>query len=317
MGWRFAWCVAVGALALLIVRVVWHDGTWALLLVNSYRPLTFGVAVPVAAVAIIRRRHRLAAAAAVPAGWALLTLTALIPGTPTAEAPTFRLVTANLLMVHDDPASLLDEIETFDADVLVFQEVSGRWADEFAARGYSDRYPTAFVHAQEDSFGSALFSRFAFEDLDFLEVDGLVWPRAVLRVGEHRVEVLNVHTLPPRTANYAERHRAELDELATWSERDGAVILAGDFNSTGWSRFAADVAGRYDDAWEVAGSGWGNTWPNGLFSLPPARLDHVYVTEAVTVHAAQLGRGEGSDHRPLIVDLAFRATSEASRRRTP
>ena len=30
-----------------------------------------------------------------------------------------------------------------------------------------------------------------------------------------------------------------------------------------------------DDAWELAGSGPGYSWPNGVFHLPPLRLDHL------------------------------------------
>lgn len=83
-------------------------------------------------------------------------------------------------------------------------------------------------------------------------------------------------------------------------------VVTGDFNSTPYSRFAAAMDRRDDDAWDLAGAGYGHTAPNGLFPLPPIRLDHVYVSESLTVTSAEMGIGTGSDHRPLIVEVGLR-----------
>jgi endonuclease/exonuclease/phosphatase (EEP) superfamily protein YafD len=61
-----------------------------------------------------------------------------------------------------------------------------------------------------------------------------------------------------------------------------------------------------DDAWEVAGRGFGFTWPNGVFPLPPIRLDHVFVSRELAVVGARVGEGSGSDHRPVIVEISRR-----------
>ena len=85
-----------------------------------------------------------------------------------------------------------------------------------------------------------------------------------------------------------------------------SFIVAGDFNSTPDSSFAARMRALSDDAWEAAGSGFGFTWPNGLFSLPPMRLDHVFVSPDLGVLRATLGVGLGSDHKPIITEVARR-----------
>jgi endonuclease/exonuclease/phosphatase (EEP) superfamily protein YafD len=62
-----------------------------------------------------------------------------------------------------------------------------------------------------------------------------------------------------------------------------------------------------DDAWETGGRGFGFTWPNGMFQLPPIRLDHVFVSRDFGVLGARVGTGAGSDHRPVVADVARRA----------
>jgi endonuclease/exonuclease/phosphatase (EEP) superfamily protein YafD len=95
---------------------------------------------------------------------------------------------------------------------------------------------------------------------------------------------------------------------------DGPLIVAGYLNAT--SHAAAferlvDIGLR--DVHDHLGRGLATTWPNGVFSLPNLRLDHVLVTDELVPLAVREGIGEGSDHRPVIVDLALdhSATSAA------
>ena len=133
--------------------------------------------------------------------------------------------------------------------------------------------------------------------------------RGVLRVDGRDVELVNVHLLPPRTLDYSRRyHRQGADELLNIVRRLGgkSFIVAGDFNVDARFHFAPACAASADDAWEAAGSGFGFTWPNGMFPFPPMRLDHVFVSRDFEVVAASVGRGPGSDHRPVTADLVRR-----------
>jgi endonuclease/exonuclease/phosphatase (EEP) superfamily protein YafD len=86
-----------------------------------------------------------------------------------------------------------------------------------------------------------------------------------------------------------------------------SFIVAGDFNSTPDSDLATRMRDLADDAWEAAGRGFGFTWPNGLFPYPPIRIDHVFLSRDFGVLAARVGEGAGSDHRPVMADVARRA----------
>lgn len=310
--WIAGWVATAVLFAAAFFRLVWHDGLWPLLIVNSYTPLFFAPAWVILPLAIWKKKFRMAGVAALCAMWhmwcvAPMSVAAEPP--PAAAGPQLRLATCNLLTNNWQTDALLDELEAQNPDVLVLQEVSPLWVRAIEERGWNERFPHQIVEPRVDAFGAAILSRIAPTEAEIMEVDGLPWPRMVIPHGDQRIEVLNVHTLPPRTAAYTEGHRRQLDVIARWAMDDGrqnARMLVGDFNSTPWSLFHSQIGEQFDDAWDLAGDGLGHTWPNGLFNLPPARLDHVYMTRELTVTDVQVGTGTGSDHRPIIVDLAWR-----------
>ena len=236
-----------------------------------------------------------------------LSLVRVLPGTlgstPGGEAQ-LRLVTANVLMVHPDPDALLEELLAFDADVIVLQEVSPRWA---AALEAVEDYPYRVVLPQEDSFGIALLARVPI-DAGLEDLHGVAMVRARLDVEGQPVEVWNVHTLPPRNAEYTPVWHAQLQTLAAAAAaHEVPTVLAGDLNATRHhpSHRRLRRAGLRD-AHAQLGRAAERSWPNGLFPVPSLKLDHVLVTEEWEAVDARRGRGEGSDHQPLMVDLRLR-----------
>jgi endonuclease/exonuclease/phosphatase (EEP) superfamily protein YafD len=56
-------------------------------------------------------------------------------------------------------------------------------------------------------------------------------------------------------------------------------------------------------AHEDRGQGYAVTWPNGARWIPPIRIDQAFVSPEVECISIREGRGAGSDHKPLILDL--------------
>ena len=308
--WGAAWAITAILVSFAAMRLVWHDGLWVFMLGNGLTPYLYLPVWPVAAAAVVARRRRLAAVASVVAAlhgyW---TIAPLLPRSAAATTGrTLRVVSANLLMVHQDPARLAEELDRQDADVYFLQELSPHWDDELERRGFWSRYPFNKRLTSDDSFGTAIASRLPVRDLHVFWSAELPQMRGVLRVDDRDVELLNVHLLPPRTLAYVPYYRQGADELVNIVQglAGKTFIVAGDFNSTPDSVFAARMRRLSDDAWEAAGSGFGFTWPNGMFTLPPMRLDHVFVSPDLSVLRATLGVGLGSDHRPIIADVARR-----------
>ena len=80
----------------------------------------------------------------------------------------------------------------------------------------------------------------------------------------------------------------------------GAVILAGDFNSTPWSHNFRNLS-------KVAGlrkaSGIYPTWPVSRLPLPQLAIDHILVSEEIAINRLSVGRRVSSDHLPVVAEL--------------
>jgi endonuclease/exonuclease/phosphatase (EEP) superfamily protein YafD len=314
---RVAWGVAWGVAALLasgvIMRLAWHDGLWLYLLLNGWTPFAYLPAWPVAAAAVVARRWRLAGVAlAVVLFHGYWTLAPLLPRAAHAApgaGQRLRVASANLLEVNQEPEALAAELERLDADVYFLQELSAEWDELLEARGFWRRYPFNRRLITGDAFGNAIASRVPARDLAVFGSAELPQMRGVLQFEGRDVELVSIHLMPPRTLDYARRyHRPGTDAVLEIARQLGgrSFIIAGDFNATPDSYFAARMRRFADDAWEAAGSGFGFTWPNGMFPFPPMRLDHVFVSRDLEVVAVSVGRGPGSDHRPVTVDLVLR-----------
>ncbi len=79
-------------------------------------------------------------------------------------------------------------------------------------------------------------------------------------------------------------------------------LIVGDFNSTPRSPSRARLSPRFRDGFEMAGAGWGGTWPR---SRPAIRIDAVYANRFSDISVESVWTfdpGQGG-HRGLIVDL--------------
>ena len=270
------------------------------------------LALPVAIGLRARREGRLAAL------FCLLHLALVLPLHRGAETPpaarALRVLSANLLMVHPDPEAVVPLYLAQEADVWVLQEYSPRWEAAFARAQIPALFPNGIAQVQEDSFGIALFSRLPLVDSGIGDLEGVpfAWARLLLPsptdgLPPQVVELVAVHTLPPRTAAYHQAWRTQLTAIqALAASRYGAMILAGDLNlspvSAAWQQI---TSGDMRGAHEACGRGAAVTFPNGIFPLPSARFDHVLLSPELGCVAIRELAGTGSDHSAVVADLGW------------
>lgn len=228
-----------------------------------------------------------------------------LPSRPQGDAQ-LRLASANVLMVHQDPERVIADLVAQNPDLIVLQEISHEWADALDRSAALEPWPHRLIHPQYGSFGVAVLSK---EPLSMTveSLAGIPMARVELNLGGQRVDVYDVHTLPPRSDEYA---AIWSEQMALLTERvqnsPVPVILAGDFNATRHHpSYKRLTRAGVTDAHAQVGRASAKTWPNGLFPVPSLRLDHVLVGEGVAVHAVQEGPANGSDHKPLFVDLGW------------
>jgi endonuclease/exonuclease/phosphatase (EEP) superfamily protein YafD len=81
------------------------------------------------------------------------------------------------------------------------------------------------------------------------------------------------------------------------------AILVGDFNATPWSPHLLDLR-RMGFRRVPCGGPLTRTWRSQEFPFYALPIDHVLVTPSVRVASCRVGAGNGSDHHPLIVEIA-------------
>jgi endonuclease/exonuclease/phosphatase (EEP) superfamily protein YafD len=280
---------------------------WADLLVH-FRPHYLLLALLLLALALWQRRR----------GWqsaAVLTLLLNAPATlqggtaallRPAQAQPVRIAALNLLWRNTRHAEALAWARGTDADILVFVEVDPRWQQ--ALQALRPQYPHERALQRAGHSGTLLLSRWPLTAATPLDAGTPGTPELMADVATPGgvLRVIAVHaTWPLGPAVSAARAREFALIADTASATTLPLVAIGDFNVTPASPHFTTLLerGRLSDA--AAGRGWQPTWPS-LLPWLGLRIDHALVSPQVAVNSYARGRVEGSDHRPIVVDLQVR-----------
>ncbi|WP_045876167.1 endonuclease/exonuclease/phosphatase family protein [Pseudofrankia sp. DC12] len=314
LGW-LTWLVLAVLAVLALGRLTHLDDALAYpySAVNALTPLVYLPAYAAVAVGFGLRRNLLMLAAVPLIGLHLFwTVPELWPSSPDdapAGAVSVRLLTANLEFTNAQAARLGPQIAAQHPDIVVLEEVSPLTLDGVESSGAVARFPYHAVHTDLGAFGYAVYSRFPLSAVSAPVVGGEPFARMTVAVGDgQRFVLFAVHTISPTSVAYTKRWRAQLDQLATDARTSALpVVLAGDFNATRDHRpFRHLLDSGVRDAHDVVGVGWQPTWPADLTLPPVIRIDHVLASPAFAITGYRRGGNDGSDHLPVIADLALR-----------
>ncbi len=293
-------------------RVVAWDSRSVLVGLNAVTPLLYLPAWVVAVGAGVTRRWKLATGAAVVVvAHVLFLLPELaardsLPAIP-ADAARFRLFSANVYAGNDDPARYAEEIRRDAPDVVVLQEATPTFLAALDGAGAVADLPYRVVVTRTDPFAAMVASRWPVLDYDVVELDGRpVLVRATVAVGGGPIRLFSVHAVAPFAGDRAAWGRAVREVGEAVRREEAPVLVAGDFNATWGNRaFRRLLDAGLTDAAAARGRPFQMTWPRDRALIPPvARIDHVLTTTGLAVTAVRTGRGSGSDHRPLVAEVA-------------
>jgi endonuclease/exonuclease/phosphatase (EEP) superfamily protein YafD len=297
---RLAWIVwAIG----IIATALGFTAAWlpAFDLINEARPIHAVVAVALFAVAFALREPPLVrptvALALLQVGLLLLPWARAATGAPSAP-PALRLVTFDLGTANDRLDEIADFVLGARADVVLLQGVSCTAADRLIPK-LKPTFPTTFVSA-ENCAGQAMLSKQPWlaggQIITGARRTLLVWAR--FAVANHTFTLTGVRLADPLAPN---EQAADLGRLlAHLSSQGAAHVVAGDFNITpfAWKFAQLQNAGLGQHATYL--TNWPAQWP-----LPIALPDNVLSSQDIASVRVSLGPTLGSDHRPLIADIAF------------
>jgi endonuclease/exonuclease/phosphatase family metal-dependent hydrolase len=211
-------------------------------------------------------------------------------------------------------------IRAQDADLVALQEVGRHWsADsdfrdepaelgrllgmEFVFGANLDRAPPR-PGAPRRQFGNAILTR-----RPVVDSRNILLPGASTDNEQRGLLVLDVdldgepfRLYDAHLSVSAQDRRLQVEAIL--AEADAATVphaLLGDFNAGPAAPELAPLFERFRDAWTVAGEGDGHTFP---VSDPTARIDYVLVSPQLTVCNVLVPALAGSDHLPLVAELA-------------
>jgi endonuclease/exonuclease/phosphatase (EEP) superfamily protein YafD len=303
------WLVVLGLLSIVIAHVAAYDHDHLFFLANSYTLWILRRAYPISVAALCFRAWPLALAAGVIV---VAHLVWVVPPTfrtvpvpaAAAHAPHLRVASANVRYDNLDHRPLLAELQRTHADIIVMEEVTPAWWRAIVAGGLVRTHPVVVKAVRPDPGGMVVLSRHPLTNVVVHHADG--WPiiTATLALGGRAVHLAGVHLVAPlETFDRNQRAQRAITGIARGLARPRVVV--GDFNASPYNRWfhqLLDLGLR--DAAESVGRPFATTWPNGRHLVPPLLLDHLFADPPIVPLHVREGRGEGSDHRPIVVDLA-------------
>ncbi|MFJ4671489.1 endonuclease/exonuclease/phosphatase family protein [Kitasatospora purpeofusca] len=288
-------------------------------LVETFLPW-FGLLVPVLlAGALWRRSAASAVALLVPVAVWLYLFGGLL-GDGTHRGGDLTVVSHNVAAENRDPAGTARDLAASGADVLALEELTDRSTGTYETE-LARAYPH---HTVQGTVG--LWSRLPLSGTRPVDV---LWDTAGPSAGKPRpagapvepprglrttvatakgpVAVYVVHLgsvrVMPRGGYWTEQRDTGATKLAAAVAAEPAerLLVLGDFNGTLDDRAFDGLTAQLRSAQEVAGDGFGFSWPA---AFPVARIDQILV-RGVDPKSAWLLPATGSDHRPVAAAVGW------------
>ncbi len=271
---------------------------------------------------LLRRSRLLAAFIAAPTALFLLTYGHLyLPRWPVrAAGPTFTVMTYNVLYMNSDADGVAASIGAHNPDFFGLRELEPPMAQALESR-LAERYP---YHEVEP--GCGFFSRYPILEYETFRLGGGEgdWAQQfVLDIEGYRVNVLSVHPRSPPLRGFHpfglplgvptgfvnEGRDADVRVLLSRLERvKSPLVVIGDFNLTSQQSLYAPLTRHLRDTHRESGWGMGFTFTRfPRIGLPMWRIDYVFHSPELVALSTTVGDYGGSDHRPVVARLAFRA----------
>ena len=241
------------------------------------------------------------------------------PAPPASRPDRLTVATINSGGYRGDPEAIADAVLRSQADLVALQEIVDPYVDELRQRTQG-RYPYQVYRG-----GRALLGVMPIQDAEIVDInDDPSRPQLLARIQRdgRSARIVAAHSQPPVSVPLIDGLRYQPHpKSASTVEALGQLTLAtgepalllGDLNSP--MRSSGYLALRRQglgDAYRSAGRGWslGATWPEGVERMgirlqPFIRLDYVWHSEHWTAVDAYVGEPFISDHRPMIVTLAW------------
>jgi endonuclease/exonuclease/phosphatase (EEP) superfamily protein YafD len=236
----------------------------------------------------------------------------------TRDAVNVRVLSANLRYGLAD-AHFLHDLARNHADLLAVQELTKEEVRRLSDDGIGVEFPYSVLYPGASATGIGLWSRYPLHRVPLKRVKNVGLIAAQLRIPGVRNDPVfaSVH-VPAPVPDVVDKWRTGMRriEIALNELNDtgpgGAVIAAGDFNSTIDQVDYRDLFDYgYQDAVHQSGAGWAPTYPGNESYPPVLTIDHALIRGATATSVETISVPE-SDHRAILVDVSIPKDPTAS-----
>ncbi|WP_411705768.1 endonuclease/exonuclease/phosphatase family protein [Edaphovirga cremea] len=222
--------------------------------------------------------------------------------------PTLKIVTANVLMTNQQSDKLLALVEQHQPDILVTLETDLWWQAQLNV--LENDYQHTLKCPQDNLYGMHVYSRLPMQDplIQCVVAEGIpsMHFRVTLDSGDE-VVLHCLHPMPPSPTEDDESTNRDGELVAvghTAARASFPTVVTGDLNDVAWSRTTRlfmKISGLLDPR---RGRGMFNTF-HATFPFLRWPLDHVFHSKDFTLRDLQRLPEIGSDHFPILVELAL------------
>ncbi|MGP3969725.1 endonuclease/exonuclease/phosphatase family protein [Streptomyces sp. 6N223] len=204
---------------------------------------------------------------------------------------------------NPDPAGTARDLAASGADVLALQELTQQARGTFE-KELAKAYP---YHTVQGTVG--LWSKLPLSDTQPVDIkmDSTRALRTTVATDQGPLAVYVAHLgsvrVIPRAGFWTAQRDAGAHALgnAIAAEQNKRVVLLGDLNGTMDDRALAGITSQMRSAQDVAGDGFGFSWPA---EFPVARIDQILV-RGVEPQSSWVLPATGSDHLPVAAGISW------------
>lgn len=210
-----------------------------------------------------------------------------------------RILELNVLASNRESDRAISLVREANPDMAVFLEVTNSWRT--ALEGLQDSYPYHILAG-----GIAIYSQLPLQDSEIQEFSvGRQSIAAKVKLKGKEFQVVTAHLYIPTRRSFFKLRNQQLVELGDYvAQIKTPVVVVGDLNITMWSPYYQRFVRQTGLRNARYGFGILPTWPTFMppLSIP---IDHFLVSPELKVVNLRTGKQIGSDHLPLIIDLAI------------
>ncbi|MCR6498470.1 endonuclease/exonuclease/phosphatase family protein [Shinella sp. CPCC 101442] len=300
------------------IVVLAADRFWLVDLLTFAWPYVVAAGALLCVVAVITRRLKAIVIAFAGLAIALIPAFDVPTARPSTAASGLKVLTANLYVQNaEDPAVFIDLLRREKPDIVVLQEATPRWVQSLSAAGLFPHESSAEALTRDSLKVFSTLPIRAETELKRAFTEPKAYKQPLRLELDMRGKPLFLYAFHPETPRRLWQWRdrnAYLSAAADAVKGDlqrAPVIVAGDWNTPTWSPFYRGFL-RQAGLASTAG-GW--LQPVTRFSLKldwlayiGATIDHVAVSPDISVRGHRVGPAFGSNHLPVIAELAMPET---------